>query len=734
MTTVIRTERKQVVAPSSPVGSPGAKGDPGGNVMAIGLFTAFAALSIPSGTDIVRTAGYSSTGVGVAEYMYDAAVDSAYVTAHPRTSAISSNGRGFRLRLEQDLTPQMAGGKGDLTAIGAGTDNSAAINALIAAHATQAKCATIIIPKTSALYRCGSTITALFGVRFIGHGFHENPGVVAGTTYAYPQNYRGSVLVFDQNVKGFELFDFTDNLANATTTEFEGSRFSIFQDLMVLGGGGTTVTAHGFDIHTIVDFRNVRGHGFAGNGANINCNVTGANTYGNADGSSFGRVQFDGNGCHGVYVSGDNANTMSFVKCRFANNGGAGYIDFSTVGGNKLDTCDFATNNQSWGAGTAQTTKVQADSSLLATQANGSIIIVNASNTPHVLDTIYVESGVGRLAHVPSGTLIVGGPLGQLGSALLTATSAPTVVDGSGFFQGVGVKSLGDLTLHHGAGAHLYVVNDAGGTAIIETRPGGGTFSELRLTGNSNSIAAGLDILAGGGNGYFSADGFTLRNAGQTTTFLTADAVAVKPGVDNVANLGSGALRWGTVYAGTGTINTSDARHKTAVEAPSDALLDAWSEVEWQAFKFSDAVKKKGKNGARLHVGLIAQHVRDVLEKHGLNGFDLGLLCYDEWDDIREPISRLQTVIVTDEVPNPKFKDRRSTPKEPPVLRVKRKTKELLPVIDKKTGLMETRVTVKAGNRFGVRYEEALALEAALLRRTTDRLEKRLQALESAAG
>ena len=34
---------------------------------------------------------------------------------------------------------------------------------------------------------------------------------------------------------------------------------------------------------------------------------------------------------------------------------------------------------------------------------------------------------------------------------------------------------------------------------------------------------------------------------------------------DNTRTLGTGALRWSTVYAGTGTINTSDAREKTPV-------------------------------------------------------------------------------------------------------------------------------------------------------------------------
>lgn len=79
--------------------SPGdlAKGDPGGNAAAIGLFADAHTLTIATGTDAVRTSGWSVKGEGIADYIYDAAVDAAYVTAHPRTSFRSANSRGFRI-------------------------------------------------------------------------------------------------------------------------------------------------------------------------------------------------------------------------------------------------------------------------------------------------------------------------------------------------------------------------------------------------------------------------------------------------------------------------------------------------------------------------------------------------------------------------------------------------------------------------------------------------------------
>jgi hypothetical protein len=38
----------------------------------------------PTDINLVQTVGYDATDVGSAVYVYDAAVDAAYVTAHPR--------------------------------------------------------------------------------------------------------------------------------------------------------------------------------------------------------------------------------------------------------------------------------------------------------------------------------------------------------------------------------------------------------------------------------------------------------------------------------------------------------------------------------------------------------------------------------------------------------------------------------------------------------------------------
>lgn len=84
------------------------KGDPGGNVMAVGLFSRLDQLSVPSGTDVIQTSGYADRGVGVARYVE--------VSAGPETSwrKQSANGRWFELLPDGvSVTFQQFGAKGD---------------------------------------------------------------------------------------------------------------------------------------------------------------------------------------------------------------------------------------------------------------------------------------------------------------------------------------------------------------------------------------------------------------------------------------------------------------------------------------------------------------------------------------------------------------------------------------------------------------------------------------------
>lgn len=90
------------------------RGDPGGNVMATGLWSQFAIQTIPAGTDIVATSGYSATGVGNGFYVSDALADAVLAAAHPRFCKAEAGGRYFRLYSPNGILVEQGGAVGDV--------------------------------------------------------------------------------------------------------------------------------------------------------------------------------------------------------------------------------------------------------------------------------------------------------------------------------------------------------------------------------------------------------------------------------------------------------------------------------------------------------------------------------------------------------------------------------------------------------------------------------------------
>ena len=108
------------------------------------------------------------------------------------------------------------------------------------------------------------------------------------------------------------------------------------------------------------------------------------------------------------------------------------------------------------------------------------------------------------------------------------------------------------------------------GDSVIElggSRTGSGNaYIDLHATSGSDYEARILRETGGNGN-------LKLLNTGAGAIVLdinggtrfAVEAAVTRPGADNAYTLGSSAFRWSTVYAATGTINTSDAREKTDI-------------------------------------------------------------------------------------------------------------------------------------------------------------------------
>ncbi|MBD9641911.1 tail fiber domain-containing protein [Ensifer sp. ENS07] len=175
-------------------------------------------------------------------------------------------------------------------------------------------------------------------------------------------------------------------------------------------------------------------------------------------------------------------------------------------------------------------------------------------------------------------------------------------------------------------------------------------------------------------------DGSPMTLRGGDSAVNVASGV-IGPSIDNDMSCGSAEFRWQQLFAATGTIYTSDDREKQQIASIDTRILDAWGDVEFVQFKFNEAVERKG-DSARVHFGLAAQMVERVFRSHGIDPFAIGLLCCSDWEF-----------------------DARHAPGERGQEPSQRKY------------------------RYGIRYHEALVLEAAYQRRRMERIEEKLRSI-----
>ena len=214
----------------------------------------------------------------------------------------------------------------------------------------------------------------------------------------------------------------------------------------------------------------------------------------------------------------------------------------------------------------------------------------------------------------------------------------------------------------------------------------GGSVSSNWWTGvqavdkNGNFIAGSRFIY------YTSGDARVEFDTYQSTTGGVGYSVGMFfPTTSNGTSLGSSSKKWKEVWCTQNSMNsTSDERVKDNISSIPDNVLDAWEDINFIQFKFKDAIQEKG-NNARFHNGLIAQRIDEVFKNHNIDISKYGLFLYDEWE--------AEEAVYDD---NGKL-------------------------IDK---------AVPAGNSYGLRYVEALCMEAAYMRRENVRLKKRVSDLE----
>jgi hypothetical protein len=145
---------------------------------------------------------------------------------------------------------------------------------------------------------------------------------------------------------------------------------------------------------------------------------------------------------------------------------------------------------------------------------------------------------------------------------------------------------------------------------------------------------------------------FTIAASGQKR-IIPRKPNAPSAASDNLIDLGDSGSRFRVIFAGTGTINTSDANEKQQIRdlnvAEKAVALRIKSLIK--AYKFNDAVALKGDN-ARIHIGVLAQEVALAFEAEGLDAYKYSMFCSDTWYEVNGNTIDDKNQLVTKDTPN----------------------------------------------------------------------------------
>ena len=150
----------------------------------------------------------------------------------------------------------------------------------------------------------------------------------------------------------------------------------------------------------------------------------------------------------------------------------------------------------------------------------------------------------------------------------------------------------------------------------------------------------------GGAHSWFGNTGLTAHGSFVPTERLRLEVGGtLRAASDNSQALGGASFRWAVVYAGSGAINTSDAREKAWRGSATPAEMRAARRImdELGFYQWNHAIAAKGVNGARRHFGVRAQAIWAIMAAEGLidpldadgrpGDTAYAFLCWDEWLD-----------------------------------------------------------------------------------------------------
>lgn len=425
-------------------------------------------------------------------------------------------------------------------------------------------------------------------------------------------------------VSGFEgsseFLDAADNLVSSSTTNY-GS---------VLVSGNTIINGHGDDANTIYDYL-------------LEIETSGTiNIYGN---------NFDGHSDSGNRYLPDpavNVIANTVIYCDFSKDNAANGVSFINISGNEFGENCKANNiliENSHDTDALRKCKTAIIMGNTSYSKNNYFFANSRLNT-------YSSNGISNLTISNN---IIDGANDAITSAsiysrgLFLVSSASDVITISNndcsnmntFINDVSVNAstkvssysnqITNVTTYRTSKADSFTVGNAlNNNNKIQALSNNGSIVEARTPASYIALLAQTSLTS------ITTDK-VMNLYGEGVSSMQVRGTGINPSTDNNKTLGAPSYKWSTIYAGTGTINTSDDREKVYFDI-TDVEKQVALELKenMRKFKFNDSISEKGEEKARIHFGASAQTVKSIFEKYGLVAEDYAILCYDEWEEQEE--------------------------------------------------------------------------------------------------
>jgi hypothetical protein len=319
-----------------------------------------------------------------------------------------------------------------------------------------------------------------------------------------------------------------------------------------------------------------------------------------------------------------------------------------TPSGGNLANCTFPTLNQNTtGSAATATFATSAGSASTATSAATATSALTAANLSGATLSTSSSTLVSSNSLIALQTSFSNGVFVNGSGASFTGSSDNALSLGTSGFRWsslyvAGSFGWGSYTISAPAGsASTFLRNDGIWAAALQSggslgTPSGGNLANCTfptLNQNTSGSAANLS------GGTLTTSSYTLNSSTSLVAIGNNSSQGVfvngsssfSSSVDNTMSCGTSGFRWSTVYAVTGTINTSDATQKTEIADLSEAELAVARRIKglFKTFKFKDAVAAKGAS-ARKHIGVMAQDVQAAFAAEGLDANRYGIFCSDD--------------------------------------------------------------------------------------------------------